>query len=153
MKSKVYYTDGACSGNPGVGGWACIEVLECSEGLKTEITSGGKMETTNNEMELTAAYTALVKSYKANAKKVTIYSDSAYVVNAIQKGWLMNWSRNGWLTKDGNPVKNKNIWEKVYKLLYKKHIEVKMIKVKGHNGDPLNELADRVAVEEKEKLQ
>lgn len=153
MKSKIFYTDGACSGNPGIGGWACIEVIECSEGIKTEITSGGKIETTNNEMELTAAYTALVKSYKANVRKVTIYSDSAYVVNAIQKGWLMNWSRNGWLTKEGNSVKNKNIWEKVYKLIYKKFIEVKMVKVKGHNGDPLNELADRVAVEEKEKRQ
>lgn len=153
MKQITFYTDGACSGNPGEGGWAYVEVIPCDSGIKTNVVSGNKKQTTNNEMELTAVYMALVKAFKNKTKQVTVYCDSAYVVNAIQKGWLMNWSRNGWLTKDGNPVKNKNIWEKVYKLLYKKHIEVKMIKVKGHKGDPLNELADRVAVEEKEKLQ
>ena len=149
----VFYTDGACSGNPGAGGWAYVELVPCDRGLKTNVVTGNKAETTNNEMELTAAYMALVKAYKSKAKQVTIYSDSAYIVNAITKGWLMNWNSNGWETKEGKEVKNKHIWEKMYKLIYEKNMYVRLIKVKGHGDDPLNELADRCAVEAKNKIQ
>lgn len=151
-KQMTFYTDGACSGNPGEGGWAFVHLVNTAEGYKTEVESGGKKQTTNNEMELTAVYMALVKAYKNKAKQVTIYSDSAYVVNAITKGWLINWKNNGWLTKENKPIKNKTIWEKMYKLVYEKGIAVMMVKVKGHKGDPLNELADKMAVEARLKV-
>lgn len=152
-KDLVFYTDGACSGNPGAGGWAYVELLSCDKGYKTNVVSGSKKETTNNEMELTAVYMALVKAFKNKAKQVTIYCDSAYVVNAITKGWLINWNNNGWKTVQEKPVKNKNIWEKMFKLIYEKGLNVTMVKVKGHKGDPLNELADRSAVEAKQKVE
>lgn len=150
-RTAVFYTDGACSGNPGPGGWAYVYLKTSDSGYKTEIASGGKGSTTNNEMELTAAYMALVKAYKTGKKQVTIYCDSAYVVNAITKGWLLNWQDNGWKTKEGNDIKNKHIWEKMYKLVYEKNMYVTMVKVKGHKGDPMNELADREAVKAKEQ--
>ena len=103
-------------------------------------------------MELTAVYMALVKAFKSKAKKVTVYCDSAYVVNAITKGWLLNWYKNGWKTKEDKPIKNKQIWEKMFKLVYEKKMVINMVHVKGHNGDPLNELADRSAVEAKQEL-
>lgn len=148
-KQMTFYTDGACSGNPGAGGWAYVHLIKNDAGFKTKVESGGKKETTNNEMELTAVYMALVKAYKSEAKQVTIYCDSAYVVNAITKGWLINWKNNGWLTKENKPIKNKHIWEKMYKLVYEKGMAVVMHKVKGHQGDPLNELADKMAVQAK----
>ena len=152
MKDRVFYTDGACSGNPGKGGWACVEVLRCPNGITTQIMSGAKDNATNNEMELYAVCKALVKAYKDGCTAVTIYCDSAYVVNAIQKNWLMNWGRNGWQTKEGKPVKNDELWKKVYKLIYEKRIIVNMVQVKGHNGDILNELADKEAVKARESL-
>ena len=103
-------------------------------------------------MELTAVFKALVKALKSDIKKVTIYSDSAYVVNAITKGWLLNWYKNDWQTKEGKPIKNKHIWQKMYRLVYEKKLLINMVHVKGHNGDPLNELADRSAVEAKEQI-
>lgn len=151
-KNIYFYTDGACSGNPGKGGWAFVELLPTDNGFKLSTQQGNKPETTNNEMELTAVYMALVKAYKSKIKQVTIFSDSAYVVSAITKGWLVNWYNNGWKTKEYKPVKNKHIWEKMYKLLFEKGMKVEFIKVKGHDGEPLNELADRKAVEAKEAL-
>lgn len=151
IKERIFYTDGACSGNPGAGGWAFVELVNCDSGFKTNVQTGGKKQTTNNEMELTAVYMALVKSLKDKAKKVTIYSDSAYVVNAITKGWLQNWKNNNWKTKEGKQIKNKLIWQKMYKLIYLKGIEVVCVKVKGHDADPLNELADKKAVEAKQE--
>ena len=150
--SKVYYTDGACSGNPGAGGWAFVELVKCKDGYKTQVTSGNKLSTTNNVMELTAVYKALVKAYKEKASRVAIYSDSAYVVNAVRKGWLSNWYENGWKTKEGNDVKNREIWEKMHKLIYQKGMNVIMVKIAGHSGNPLNELADSAAVEERKKI-
>lgn len=150
--SKVYYTDGACSGNTGPGGWAFVELVKCKDGYKTQVTSGNKLSTTNNVMELTAVYKALVKAYKEKASRVTIYSDSAYVVNAVRKGWLSNWYENGWKTKEGNDVKNRDIWEKMHKLIYQKGMNVIMVKIAGHSGNPLNELADSAAVEERKKI-
>lgn len=152
MKQITFYTDGACSGNPGEGGWAYVEVVPCSNGIKTNVVTGNKKQTTNNEMELTAVYMALVKALKNKAKQVTVYCDSAYVVNAITKGWLQNWHNNGWVTKEGKPIKNKHIWEKMYLLVYEKKMNITMIKVKGHKGDPLNELADKSAVEAKQRI-
>ena len=149
--NRVYYTDGACSGNPGPGGWAFVELVKDGDGLKTECTSGGKEQTTNNEMELTAVYKALVKSYKQGDNQVTIYSDSAYVVNAISKLWVMNWKQNGWNTAEGKKIKNRHIWEKMYELLFCKGMAVKAVKIAGHSGNPLNELADQMAVKEAEK--
>ena len=152
MKDRIFYTDGACSGNPGKGGWSCVEVLRCTNGITTEIMSGAKENATNNEMELYAVCKALVKAYKEGCTAVTIYSDSAYVVNAIQKNWLMNWGKNGWKTKEGKPVKNDELWKKVYKLIYEKRIIVNMVQVRGHSGDILNELADKEAVKARESL-
>lgn len=152
MKQSIFYTDGACSGNPGYGGWAYVELVRCECGYKTEIESGNKNNTTNNEMELTAVFKALVKSYKQRTKKVTIYSDSAYVVNAISKQWLKNWYYNDWKTIDGKHIKNQKIWEKVYKLIYEKGLCVDMIKVKGHSDNPFNNLADEMAVKAKQEI-
>lgn len=152
MKQLTFYTDGACSGNPGCGGWAYVEVIHCDSGIRTNVVTGNKKQTTNNEMELTAVYMALVKALKSRTKKVTIYCDSAYVVNAIIKGWLLNWNNNGWKTKEGSAIKNKHIWKKMYKLVYEKGLIIEVVKVKGHKGDPLNELADRKAVEAKQRI-
>lgn len=152
MKNTTFYTDGACSGNPGNGGWSYVEIVPCSSGIKTNVVTGNKKYTTNNEMELTAVYMALVKAYKGKSKQVTIYCDSAYVVNAIKKGWLLNWHNNGWLTKEGKPVKNKHIWEKLFRLVYEKKLDIRFVKVQGHNGDVLNELADKSAVKARQKL-
>ena len=149
---KVFYTDGACSGNPGEGGWACVELTITDNELKTNIISGKKEMTTNSEMELIAVYKALVKSYKEGAKRVTIYSDSAYIVNAIKLGWLINWNKNGWRTKQDKEIKHKEVWQKMYKLVYEKDMSVKILKVKGHSGEPLNELADREAVKAREAV-
>ena len=152
MKGAIFYTDGACSGNPGAGGWAYVEVVPCSNGYETKVVSGNKKDTTNNEMELTAVYMALVKALKEKKKQVTIYSDSAYVVNAITKGWLKNWNSNGWKTKEGNQIKNKTIWEKMYKLVYEKGMDVMFCRIKGHSGELFNELADKHAVNAKQKV-
>lgn len=151
-KEMVVYTDGACSGNPGAGGWCYVEVIPCDRGIKTNVVTGSKKETTNNEMELTAVYMALVKALKSKVKKVTVYSDSSYVVNAVTKGWLQNWKNNGWKTKEDKEIKNKKIWQKMYKLLYEKGMFFTFIKVKGHDVDPLNNLADRMAVEAKKSV-
>lgn len=156
MKTVSFYTDGACSGNKtnsGIGGWAFVECTKCDSGIKTKVTSGSKANTTNNEMELTAVYMALVKSLKAGYECVTIYTDSAYIVNAITKGWLCKWRINGWQTVEGKPVKNKHIWEKMFKLIYEKNIKLNIVKVKGHGTDMLNELADSAAVEARLQLE
>lgn len=152
-KHKIFYTDGACAKNPGPGGWAFVEIVETETGYETKVQSGNKENTTNNEMELMAAYKALVKSLKEGAVKVTIYSDSAYVVNAIGKGWLKNWVINGWKTLEGKEVKNRKIWEKMDKLIYAKGMEVKIHHIKGHDGHIFNELADREAVKARKQLE
>lgn len=152
MKKVSFYTDGACSGNSGNGGWAYVECIPTSSGIKTHVTSGNKPNTTNNEMELTAVYMALVKSLKAGYECITIYSDSAYIVNAISKGWLCRWRVNGWKTVEGKEIKNKHIWEKMFKIVFEKNLQINMVKVKGHGTDMLNELADNAAVEARKQL-
>lgn len=140
MSEKVIiYTDGACSGNPGPGGWGAILMYK---GAKKEI-SGGMKETTNNIMEITAVVEAL-KCLKVESE-VQVYSDSAYTVNAFNQGWIYNWMKNGWRTASGDSVKNKELWQELYALT-KKH-KVEFIKVKGHADNEFNNRCDEMARE------
>ncbi len=140
MEEKVIiYTDGACSGNPGPGGWGAILMYK---GVKKEI-SGGMKETTNNIMEVTAVIEAL-KCLKVESD-VQVYSDSAYTVNAFNQGWIYNWMKKGWKTASGEPVKNKELWQELYNLT-KKH-KVEFIKVKGHSDNEFNNRCDEMARE------
>ncbi len=139
MEEVIIYTDGACSGNPGPGGWGSI--LMCKGNVK-EI-SGGLKNTTNNIMELTAVVEALkLLKYKCNVK---LYSDSAYVVNAFNQKWIYGWMKNGWKNSNKEPVKNKEIWEELYSLT--KIHNVEFIKVKGHADNEYNNRCDEMARE------
>lgn len=137
MKKITIYTDGACSGNPGPGGWAAVLLFE---GNKKEI-SGGEKNTTNNIMELTAIIEGL-KALKEECE-VEVYSDSAYSVNAFNQGWIYNWMKKGWKKADGNKVKNQELWQELYELT-KKH-KVTFNKVKGHSDVELNNRCDELA--------
>jgi ribonuclease HI len=136
------YTDGACSGNPGPGGWGAILQYE---GREKEL-SGGETSTTNNRMELTA----IIKGLEALRKpcRVAIHSDSRYIVDAINKGWLENWVARGWRKAAkkgrGEPVLNVDLWERLLELLNIHHVEFHW--VRGHQGQPENERADQLAV-------
>ncbi len=137
LDEVIIYTDGACSGNPGPGGWGSILMFKDK---KKEI-SGKLSETTNNIMEITAVIEGL-KLLKYPCK-VSIYSDSAYVVNAFDKGWIYNWLRNGWKTSGKDPVKNRELWQELYELT--KIHDVKFIKVKGHSDNEYNNRCDELA--------
>lgn len=137
MEKVVIYTDGACSGNPGPGGWGAILMYK---GTKKEI-SGAKNNTTNNVMELTAALEGL-KMLKFPCE-VELYSDSAYLVNGFLQGWIYNWQRNNWKTSNKEPVKNKEIWQELYKMT--QIHDVKFIKVKGHADNDFNNRCDELA--------
>lgn len=137
MEEVVIYTDGACSGNPGPGGWGSILMYK---GNKKEI-SGGKEDTTNNVMELTAVIEGL-KLLKFPCK-VKLYSDSAYVVNAFIQKWIYGWLKNGWVNSNKEPVKNKELWQELYDLT--KIHEVEFIKVKGHSDNEYNNRCDELA--------
>lgn len=137
MKKVIIYTDGACSGNPGPGGWGTILMYE---DIKKEI-SGGKKDTTNNVMEITAVIEGL-KLLKYPCE-VEIYSDSAYVVNAFNQEWITNWKKNGWKNSKKEDVKNRELWEELENLI-KQH-EVKFIKVKGHSDNEYNNRCDELA--------
>ena len=137
MKDVTIYTDGACSGNPGPGGWGAI--LMYNENKK-EI-SGANKQTTNNIMEITAVLEAL-KLLKEECN-VKVYSDSAYVVNAFNQGWIYNWKKNNWKTSGKTPVKNKELWEELYKFTQMHKIE--FIKVKGHSDNEFNNRCDFIA--------
>ena len=140
MNEKVIiYTDGACSGNPGPGGWGAILMYK---GAKKEI-SGGMKETTNNIMEITAVIEAL-KCLKIESD-VQVYSDSAYTVNSFNQGWIYNWMKNGWKTAGKDPVKNKELWQELYALT--KIHKVEFIKVKGHADNEFNNRCDEMARE------
>lgn len=137
-KAKVtVYTDGACLGNPGPGGWAAI--LLYNEHRK-EI-SGGEEHTTNQRMELLAAIKAL-EALKFPCR-VALYSDSAYLVNAFEQGWLERWQENGWKTRAKGDVENRDLWERLL-LLTRRH-EVRFMKVKGHADSELNNRCDELA--------
>ena len=144
MKTVNIYTDGACKGNPGAGGWAAI--LEC-DGYEKELC-GGEKSTTNNRMELTAA----IEGLKALTKpcRVILYSDSQYLVNAINKGWLTNWKSKGWKKADKSQVLNDDLWKELDSLLSK--YEVEFVWVRGHDGHAYNERCDTLASGCAEKL-
>ncbi len=137
MKKVTIYTDGACSGNPGPGGWGAILMYN---GTSKEI-SGAKNDTTNNIMEITAVLEAL-KLLKEECE-VEVYSDSAYVVNAFNQGWIENWRKNNWRTAGKDPVKNQELWVELYELT-QKH-KVTFIKVKGHSDNEYNNRCDFLA--------
>lgn len=137
MKKISIYTDGACSGNPGVGGWGAVMIFNDS---KREI-SDYSPETTNNIMEITAAVEAL--ELLKESCEVEVYSDSAYLVNAFNNKWIDNWQKNGWKTSAKEPVKNKELWEKLIRL--SKIHKLKFIKVKGHSDNELNNRCDELA--------
>lgn len=137
MEKVVIYTDGACSGNPGPGGWGVILMYKDH---RKEI-SGGKKDTTNNIMELTAVIEGL-KLLKYPCE-VDLYSDSAYVVNAFLQGWIYNWVKNDWKTSGKEPVKNKEIWQELYNLT--QIHKVNFIKVKGHSDNEFNNRCDELA--------
>jgi ribonuclease HI len=143
MKKVIIYTDGACSGNPGKGGWAAI--LKYGEHEK-EI-SGFEEDTTNNKMELRAAIEAL-KCLKQTCE-VELYSDSAYLINGFSKGWVDKWKLNGWITSDKDEVKNIELWKELDRLngIHK----IKWIKVKGHTDNEYNIRCDSMAVNEIKK--
>ena len=143
MEKVVIYTDGACSGNPGPGGWGAILMYK---GVKKEI-SGGNKQTTNNIMELTAVIEGL-KMLKFPCE-VDLYSDSAYVVNAFEQKWIFGWIKKNWKTASGDPVKNKDLWEELYGLT--KIHTVNFIKVKGHSDNEYNNRCDELARGEIEK--
>ena len=137
MKHVEIYTDGACRGNPGKGGWGAILVYN---GREKEL-SGGEALTTNNRMELSAVIAALSALNESCEVKLT--TDSQYVVNAIEKGWLESWRKNGWKKSDRSPVQNVDLWEKLL-LLLDIH-KVSFVWVRGHNGHPYNERCDTLA--------
>lgn len=137
MQDVTIYTDGACSGNPGPGGWGAILMYN---DYKKEICGGSK-STTNNIMEVSAVIEAL-KILK-NPCNVTVYSDSAYVVNCFNQGWIYNWIKKGWKTAGNEPVKNKELWQELYNLT--KIHNVKFVKVKGHSDNKYNNRCDELA--------
>lgn len=132
------FTDGACSGNPGPGGWGTI--LRC-KGTEKEL-SGGEAKTTNNRMELLAVINGL--SALNRRCDVTIYTDSQYVVNGITKGWAESWKKNGWIKKDKKPALNADLWDMLLTLLAQH--QYKFVWLKGHAGHPENERCDAMAV-------
>ena len=138
IPSVEIYTDGACSGNPGVGGWASVLLYEQH---KKELYGNDK-ETTNNRMELTAVIEAL-KALKRPCN-VTLYSDSKYVIDSINKDWVYKWEANNWIKSDRKPALNTDLWKELLALL-EVH-RVKFVWVKGHNGNEYNERCDELAV-------
>ena len=137
MDKVIIYTDGACSGNPGPGGWGSILMM----GENRKEISGGKKDTTNNVMELTAVIEAL-KLLKRPCK-VDLYSDSAYVVNAFLQNWILGWIKNGWKNSSKEEVKNKELWQELFSLT--KIHDVTFHKVKGHADNEYNNRCDELA--------
>lgn len=145
MKKQVYiFSDGACSGNPGPGGYGVI--LRC-EGKEMEL-SGGEKDTTNNRMELTGVIKGLeALKYPCT---VTVQTDSKYVVDGIEKGWARSWRKNGWIKSDKKPALNSDLWGRLLELL--DIHEVKFTWIKGHAGHAENERCDRLAVMERDRF-
>ncbi len=144
MKKVDIFTDGACSGNPGVGGWGTILVFNGKE----KILKGGNIDTTNNRMELTAAIEGL-EALKMPCN-VNLYSDSQYLVNGMTKGWAKSWQKNGWKKADKKPALNTDLWQKLLNLT--EIHNVTFIWVKGHNNHPQNERCDQLAVNEVKRI-
>ena len=144
MKRVTIYTDGACSGNPGPGGWGAI--LEWN-GVEKEL-SGGENPTTNNRMELLAVISALEKLNQSCI--VELYSDSKYVIDALTKGWLTSWIKNGWRKADKKAVLNVDLWQRLLPLLEKHEMHYHW--VKGHAENEKNNRCDQMAVAESKKF-
>jgi len=142
MPKVEIFTDGSCSGNPGAGGWGAILRYNAKE----KELCGGEAETTNNRMELTAVIEAL--SALKKPCQVILTTESQYVVNSIEKGWVYSWKNKGWRKADGKPALNIDLWEKLLPLLELHKVEFNWIK--GHNGHPENERCDALAVSETE---
>ncbi|MBR2871035.1 MAG: ribonuclease HI [Clostridia bacterium] len=145
MKKVEIYTDGACSGNPGKGGFASILIYKGVE----KIISGSELSTTNNRMELIAVINAL-KALKEPCE-VDLYSDSAYVINAINENWLNDWKNNNWKNSNKKTVKNIELWQDLDELI--NIHKVNFIKVKGHSDNEYNNRCDKIAVNEYLKLE
>ncbi len=143
MKIVSIYTDGACSGNPGPGGWGAIL---CYKGLEKEL-SGGAADTTNNRMELTAVIAAL-QALKEPCV-VELYSDSKYVIDALEKGWARSWKQKNWTKSDKKPALNPDLWETLLALTEKHEMHYHW--VKGHADNAYNNRCDRLAVSQREK--
>ena len=139
MKHVDIYTDGACRGNPGKGGWGAVLVYK---GVEKEL-SGGERMTTNNRMELSAVIAAL--SALREPCEITLTSDSKYVVDAVTKGWAKSWQARGWVKPDKSPALNPDLWEKLLRLL--DYHRVTFVWVKGHAGHPYNERCDKLATD------
>lgn len=144
MKKLDIYTDGACSGNPGKGGWGAVLVYK---GAEKEI-SGAEKQTTNNRMELTAVIKAL--QLLKEPCEVNLTTDSKYVCDAVNKGWVYGWKKKGWIKSDKKPALNVDLWEELLEQL--KIHDVTFNWVKGHNGHPYNERCDKLAVSEYQSL-
>ena len=143
MKEVTIYTDGACSGNPGPGGWGAVL---CYKGTEKEL-SGGEAMTTNNRMELTAAVSAL-KALKEPCR-VYLYSDSKYLVDSLMKGWVIAWEKRGWVKADKKPALNADLWQELLRL--DKVHEITYHWVKGHADDDYNNRCDELAVARREE--
>ena len=145
MKTVDIYTDGACSGNPGPGGYCAILVY----GENEKVISGSERETTNNRMELLA----VIKGLECLKEKcnVNLYSDSQYVVDAFNQEWIFGWEQNGWKTAGKKQVKNIDLWQKLLEK-YQEH-KINFIKVKGHADNEYNNRCDKIAVSEYKKLE
>lgn len=138
MKKVEIFTDGACSGNPGPGGWGAVLRF----GGREKELCGGDDDTTNNRMELTACIEAL--SALKEPCEVTLTTDSQYVVNGMTKGWASSWQKNGWIKSDKKPAQNPDLWEKLLELSNRHRLT--FVWIKGHAGHPENERCDALAV-------
>ena len=145
MKEVTIYTDGACSGNPGPGGWGSILVYKGRE----KILSGGEAHTTNNRMELMGVISAL--DALKEPCRVTLCSDSKYVIDALSKGWAVSWQKKGWIKSDKKPALNSDLWEILLELTGRH--EMDYIWVKGHAQNEYNNRCDALAVAEREKYE
>ena len=143
MKKVDIYTDGACSGNPGAGGWGAI----LRYGAHEKELSGGEAQTTNNRMELTAVIQAL--SLLKEPCQVVVHSDSKYIIDAIQQGWAIKWKANGWMRNKKEKALNPDLWQQLLQLLEIHQVEFHWIK--GHAGHPENERCDRMDVAESQR--
>ena len=148
MKSIEIYTDGACSGNPGPGGWGAILRFRSGEKVYEKELSGGEAQTTNNRMELTAFLAALQQLKEPCA--IELYSDSQYVIHAMEKGWAAGWRAHGWKKADKSPALNADLWAAALEAAARHTIRYHWLK--GHAGHPENERCDRLAVEQSKRF-
>lgn len=144
IREVTIYTDGACSGNPGPGGWGAVLMY----GQHIKEMSGAEPHTTNNRMELQAAIEAI--SILKEPCKVTLYSDSAYLVNCFKQGWYKGWLKNGWKNSKGQPVENQELWKELLRLMGIHQVEY--VKVKGHADNKWNNRCDELATGAIKKL-